>query len=140
MRKFIRHPESMPIEVLPLDQVCECLPPRHLSLKAGGLAFRSRQPLQPGTMVHIRIPGVPNEFESDAKVVWCHKHQEDMALAVEFLKFDDAYKARMVEQACHIADYRRAVGEREGRSLTIQEAAAEWIGKFAASFPKPGSS
>lgn len=139
MRKFIRHPVSVPIEVSPLTLGSENELARHFSLKPGGLAFLTRQTIAPGTLVYLKIPCAPAGFETVAKVVWCHKHQEEMALAVEFLKFDDAFKARMVEQLCHIEDYRRAVDEKEGRSLSIQEAAVEWIEKFAANFPNPGT-
>jgi hypothetical protein len=42
----------------------------------------------------------------------------------------------MVEQICHIEHYKREVAEREGRELSGQQAAKEWIAKYAASFPQ----
>jgi hypothetical protein len=44
----------------------------------------------------------------------------------------------MVEQVCHIETYRRTVAGTEGRELSAEQAALEWIAKFAASFPDPG--
>ncbi|MCZ7563309.1 MAG: hypothetical protein M5U08_05410 [Burkholderiales bacterium] len=44
----------------------------------------------------------------------------------------------MVEQVCHIEEYRRAVARDEGRTLSTEEAAAEWIAEYAARFPDPG--
>jgi hypothetical protein len=41
----------------------------------------------------------------------------------------------MVEQVCAIEQYRGEVLENEGRELTAQEAAAEWIGRYAGRFP-----
>ena len=40
----------------------------------------------------------------------------------------------MVEQVCHIESYLRRVREREGRSLTAEQAAREWIGSHAEGF------
>ena len=42
----------------------------------------------------------------------------------------------MVEQACYIKQYQREILASEGRELSSDEAAMEWIGKYAASFPK----
>jgi hypothetical protein len=41
----------------------------------------------------------------------------------------------MVQQVCSIENYRREVQQREGRALTTQEAASEWIAKYAGRFP-----
>jgi hypothetical protein len=41
----------------------------------------------------------------------------------------------MVEQVCAIDRYRRQVLEQEGRTLSRDEAASEWITKYAGRFP-----
>lgn len=41
----------------------------------------------------------------------------------------------MVEQLCHIEHYRRTVRESQGRALGSQEAAIEWIERYAEAFP-----
>jgi hypothetical protein len=43
----------------------------------------------------------------------------------------------MVEQLLHIESYRREIEQQEGRPLTTEEAAREWIGRYASSFPNP---
>jgi hypothetical protein len=105
----------------------------------GGLAFRCGQMAEPGTFLRVRIPYVTPEFETDARVVWCRNHEGSIELGVEFLNCEDAFRARMVEQVCHIETYRRDVGDTEGRLLSAEEAAREWIGKYAATFPASGS-
>jgi hypothetical protein len=57
-------------------------------------------------------------------------------LGVTFLEAEDAFRARMVEQLGHIEDYRRSVQRIEGRELDMDEAAHEWIEKYAANFPQ----
>ncbi|HEU0077282.1 MAG TPA: hypothetical protein VFQ76_06510, partial [Longimicrobiaceae bacterium] len=62
---------------------------------------------------------------------------DHFCIGVQFLDAGDAFRARMVEQVCSIDRYRRQVREREGRELTGQEAAEEWIRDHAARFPDP---
>lgn len=135
MRRFIRHPVNIPIEVSITGYITSDELSQASDLGAGGLAFHSNQNIEPGTIVCIKIPYIQPEFETDAKVVWCRKRLKGTELGVEFLTLDDAFKARMVEQICYIENYQHAVKRREGRNLTIQEAAVEWVSKYAANFP-----
>ncbi len=47
--------------------------------------------------------------------------------------------ARMVEQICHIEQYKNEILKAEGRQLDSKQAALEWIQKFASEFPNPDS-
>jgi hypothetical protein len=90
----------------------------------------------PGAHVHICIPYVQPAFEADARVAWCEPSEIDgYELGVTFLDAEVAFLARMVEQVCHIEDYRQSVGRIEGRQLTAEEAATEWIERYAGEFP-----
>ena len=60
---------------------------------------------------------------------------EGYEVGVEFVMPDDEYRARMVEQLCYIEHYKRRVQAREGRELSGEQAAREWIEKYAAHFP-----
>ncbi|MCL4801280.1 MAG: PilZ domain-containing protein [Burkholderiales bacterium] len=137
MRQFIRHPAEIPIEVRREDQPSQASP-RTRNVSLGGLAFRSPQRLEPGTVVEIEIPFVLPGFRTAARVVWCNPCGEAFELGVEFLDAEDAFRARMVEQVCHIEEYRRAVARDEGRELSTEEAAGEWIARYASQFPDPG--
>ena len=130
-RQFIRHPVSLPIEVSQAAAEAYCL-------GIGGLAFRYERAAEPGSFLHLRIPLVTPEFEVDAKVVWCRCAEGGVELGVEFLSADDAFRVRMVEQVCHIENYRQEICAEEGRELDFEQAAAEWIGKFSAKFPGAG--
>ncbi|MEY8879476.1 MAG: PilZ domain-containing protein [Leptothrix sp. (in: b-proteobacteria)] len=135
MRQYIRHPIDMPIEIR-TDPAggASALAARDISV--GGLALRSARAVAPGTPVEVRIPFVEPAFEARARVVWCRPRQEaGYDLGVTFLDAEDAYLARMVEQICHIEDYRRSVWRNEGRQLDPEQAAAEWIARYAAQFP-----
>ncbi len=134
MRRYTRHPASIPIEVKARSDL------KHgthnvVNLGIGGLAFRSDREFAQGEPVEIRIPFVQPPFGAQARVCWCKPHGDGFELGVEFLNQDDAYMARMVEQVCHIDNYRKAILRSEGRELSPDEAAREWIAKYAAKFP-----
>jgi len=139
MRQYIRHPVTIPIEVSRVEQQADEQVLQDHCIGIGGLAFRCASRLEPGAVVHLRIPYVDPEFETDARVVWCGGNGKGSELGVEFLNSDDAYKTRMVEQVCHIEDYRQHILSTQGRKLTPEEAALEWISDFATDFPNPGS-
>lgn len=135
-RQFIRHPTEIPVEIRPADGSGHQHRVRNLSL--GGLSFHANDQLTIGSVVNLRITSVEPAFESEARVVWCRPVDHGFDLGVAFLDRDDAYRARMVEQVCHIESYRRALIAREGRTLTPEAAAREWIARFAETFPDPG--
>jgi c-di-GMP-binding flagellar brake protein YcgR len=139
MRQFIRHPVDVPIEIDTEDASPPSAFHTH-DISRGGLAFLCAFAVMPGAHVQIRIPYVKPAFEARARVVWCRPHDADSyELGVTFLDADDAFLARMVEQVCHIEDYRKAVLRTEGRELSSEEAALEWIDKYASQFPEMGS-
>ena len=90
------------------------------------------------TVIGLRMPHLRPAFELPAvRVAWCHQEGSGCAVGVQFLEAAEAFQVRMVEQVCHIETYRRDVEQREGRQLTAEEAAEEWISRHASSFPNP---
>jgi len=134
-RQFIRHPTEIPVEVHPVEG--GAIPHRVRNLSVGGLSFHADREMSLGSVVNLRIPGVEPAFESTARVVWCRPVVSGFDLGVAFLNAEDAYRARVVEQICHIESYRRKLISHEGRTLTPEAAAREWIARFADSFPDP---
>jgi hypothetical protein len=137
MRQFIRHPADIPIEVSPVDQGGG-RPPRLVNVGMGGLAFRSAEAFRPAHVVKVRIACVRPPFETTARVAWCRAASGGYELGLAFTDPDDAFRARMVEQVCYIEHYRKEVRDTEGRELTAEEAAREWITRNAEQFPATG--
>lgn len=133
-REFLRHTVHVPLEV---ERVGEstALSERGLNVSHGGLAFLSTVCPAVGEILRIRIPTVEPVFEARARVAWCRPEREKFLVGVQFLDPQAAYRSRMVQQVCSIENYRKEVQEREGRVLTSQEAAAEWITRYAGRFP-----
>ena len=102
----------------------------------GGLAFLSPRPLEVLQRVRVSIPVLDRDHHVVGNVVWCESSGQGYEVGIEFEKTRDAFRVRMVEQICHIEDYRRQVERQDGRKLDSRQAAEEWIARFAGEFPK----
>ncbi len=137
MRKYIRHPSDIPIEF----DVVDGAHGRHETLNnisLGGLSFQSQTALPVGRVVNFRIPFVKPPFETVGRVVWCKRRRMGYDIGLELTNPDEAFRTRMVEQVCHIEHYKREIYKTEGRQMSGQEAALEWISKYAHLFPDFG--
>ena len=136
MRQFIRHPLDVPIEIR-TDQCGPATAFQAQDISLGGLAVHSDAPVAPGSLIEVRIPYVEPAFEARSRVAWCRPCRDGAGheLGVSFLAPEDVFRARMVAQVCYIEDYRRSVARAEGRELSAEEAAGEWIAKYADKFP-----
>ena len=132
-RRFIRHTADVPIEVHTVTGQ-----PPHMrtgvNVSVGGLSFLSDDDLPVGTLVDIRIDSVQPPFSARARVVWARREADSCHVGVQFLDDNDAFRARMVEQVCAIEQYRRQLAG-EGRMLTREAAAREWIERYGSRFP-----
>ena len=134
MRSFIRHPSNIPIDFQLEDLVVEGN--EYLkNVSIGGLAFNSRAEIDIGSVIRIKIPLIQPVFQALGRVTWCRPDDQFYEVGIEFLDENDKFRARMVEQICHIEDYKQEVLKNEGRKLTGEEAASEWIKKYALQFP-----
>ena len=111
------------------------------NVSLGGLAFISQVPFETLQRVKITIPLLQRRNRPEEEnclvgnVVWCEKSGKNYEVGIEFDKSKDVFRLRMIEQICHIEHYRKEVERLEGRELTTQEAAGEWISKYAGDFP-----
>ena len=135
MREYIRHPSSIPLEV----KIADLPNPQseHLNnVSLGGLSFHSQHRLDGGAQITIRIPLLKDTIQLNGQVVWCRQQGGGYEVGVAFRDKEEAFRTRMVEQICHIEQYRHEVLAHEHRQLSSEEAAIEWIRKYAASFPE----
>ena len=135
MRNYLRHPSNVPIDFQLEELVAEGTDYLK-NVSQGGLAFHSTVTLEPGTTIRIKIPLVSPVFQAIGKVTWCHPLQDAFEIGIQFLDDDDTFRARMVEQICHIEQYKQDVFKKDGRRLSGEQAALEWIEKYATDFPE----
>jgi len=135
MRNYIRHPISIPIHVSTGAQTNAEVTVNNLS--AGGLSFFTTIPVKVGAIVDLMIPCVNPDYQGEGIIVWRRNQSpEGFEVGVRFANDDEYFRVRMVEQICQIEEYRQQLAE-VGRKLTAEEAALEWINRFAADFDKP---
>ncbi|MEW5756281.1 MAG: PilZ domain-containing protein [Pseudomonadota bacterium] len=133
MRHYIRHPSEIPIQYRIREQGQG--DERLSNISRGGLSFYSKVPIEVGVDISLSFPLINGGVETHGRVVWCRSIERRYLVGVEFFDPSEAYNTRMVEQICYIEHYRQEVLASEGRNLSAEEAAKEWIEKYAEKFP-----
>jgi len=136
-REYIRHPINIPIGYT-LDTTTGEKHRRQLrNVSEGGLCFISDAKITQGCEIEIFIPLCQPTFKAHGTVAWCQPIDEShFDIGVEFQDEAVHFTLRMVEQLCHIEEYKLQILEHEGRELSDEEAATEWIKKYAGEFPR----
>jgi hypothetical protein len=134
MRKYVRHPTQVPIEIDVDESNLERIDSNMLDISAGGLAFCVPRTLSMGARLTISLPELWPNYQAQGFVVWCHEVGDHFEAGIKFAEASEAFKARMVAQFCQIQDYKRTMQLNEGRDLSSEEAAREWIGRYAEEF------
>lgn len=133
-RRYIRHPSDIPIEYsIADDNTIQAKPLADVGI--GGLSFHVDEPVAVGLRLQFCIPSIRPDLKIESIVSWCEQNEQGYQVGIKFLKDQDRFTIRMVEQICHIETYRQQVLEQEGRQLSAAEAASEWIGLYAEDFP-----
>ncbi|MFY0677401.1 MAG: PilZ domain-containing protein [Neptuniibacter sp.] len=133
-QRVIHHPEEFSIE-LQQKKTPHPLSDKYLNLK---LVCHSSTPFSSGESVAIHLPSVSNNDEVMGVVEWCNSSQQGFELGIKFSDPNELMRLRMLEQLCFIKRYRNHVLHIEGRDLSDQDAALEWIAKYARLFPSAG--
>lgn len=136
MRRYIRHPSTVPIEFDVVEEGKHSCCSEMVNISRGGLCFHSKVAIPESTRVHLEIPIDSPPFEVEGNVAWCKLEDSQFLVGIAFDDRSSAYSVRMVEQVCYIEHYRRWVKQSEGRELSSEQAAQEWVELYAADFPK----
>jgi Tfp pilus assembly protein PilZ len=132
LRQYIRHPVAIPIAVEPTYGNTDSSLVKDIS--HGGLCFICEHHFSEGDKLHFTISICQPEFVAEGIVCWCQKINNDYLIGLAFSDEEVFFSVRMVEQICHIENYRQQL-EEAGEKITIEQAAKEWIEKYASSFP-----
>ena len=137
-RRFIRHPVSIPVGCQ--REGHEAPSVLHLrDMSYGGLSFYSDDSLTPGDQVRIQFPDLRHPGSVRGEIVWSSPADQDAQRGhLHGLRFQDEHEhfhGRLIEQICHIENYRRVQEQEHGRKLSSAEAAEEWITRQAGRFP-----
>ncbi len=133
-RRFVRHPVRIPLEYVVLREGGERRDQVSRDLSRNGISFPCTAPPPVGARLLIRIRVAGTLFEVEGMVVRLAKEDGGYLVGVAFDSGRAWYRARMVEQICHIEAWRKEQ-EEKGRRLSFAQAAEEWISKKASTFP-----
>jgi hypothetical protein len=107
-RKYIRHAVNIPIDIS-LDDTAPFHQENLKDVSLGGLCFKSKNFLDIGRVINIKISITKPIFEAQGKVVWCKQAGDFFDIGVEFTKSQDVFRAKMVEQICYIIQYKKKI-------------------------------
>ena len=132
-RHYIRHPSTIPLAFNVKHEERKTLA---TDVGEGGLCFVCQHPIKEGEHIHIMISCLQPKFDADGVVRWCCKQDDnDYLVGVAFQQQSVVYSVRMIEQICHIENYRQLVKKEQGIDLSSEQAAKQWIKKYAHTFP-----
>ncbi len=141
-RRFIRHPLCMPLAYTVLGDSekkgQEEERSQTLNVSLGGLLFSSKNMVKDGTRIVVKMPFEDKMFSVKARVVRCTKNAETRLfdIAVSFLRIQEAFKVKMIEQIYLIAEFRDLLSLQSGKQVSLEDASRKWIKRYSARFKK----
>ena len=133
MRRHDRHDSNIPIRIhteSPLEDASTAL----INIGSGGLSCSLPLPVTIGNTVEIEITLTDPPATLAGTIRWCKKFHDHFDIGIEFSQQGDPFLLRMVRQICAIEEYRHEQFRQNERELSSEEAAVEWIEKYAADF------
>ncbi len=126
MRQYERHYAGIPVRIIHAGKKYNFII-ENVSL--GGMACKGEHEIEVGDEVELQITLLNPIYLCKGKVVWCKEAGDYFELGIEHLGPKDKARLDMVEQVSHIEHYRADIKAAEGRELTGEQAAREWIAK-----------
>lgn len=140
IRRHARHVTGIPIEVtLDLNHGYQAENESIANVSPGGLCFIASDYLQKNESIQVRFPVLNREHNLDGKVVWCNKTAMGYEVGFEFDDPEEVERLKMIEQICQIESFRQDLEIREGRKLSGEQAAREWVTKYSGNFKGAGT-
>ncbi|HKK15977.1 MAG TPA: PilZ domain-containing protein [Gammaproteobacteria bacterium] len=132
MRQSVRYLADIPVLIHQQGEDYACV---IMNVSLGGIACKGETALPVGSLVSVSFPLLKPVYIAEGEVVWCREIHDtnDTALfelGIENRGARDHARLRMVEQISHIEHYRNEVKLSEGRVLTGEEAAREWMDSY----------
>jgi len=135
IRRHIRQVTGIPIEVnLEYHQNHRAAEDTITNVSLGGLCFIASDRLEVHEAIQVRIPLLDKQASIDARVAWCNKTERGYEVGLEFNDPEEVERLKMIEQICQIEDFRKQLERQQGRNLSSEQAAREWIGRYAGEF------
>ena len=133
IRIFKRSRSDLPIDVS-IDN--EANPEKEFlnDISLGGLSFKSKVPIQENKIIEITMPLTYPVFQVIGRVRWCRKEGDYYVVGIKFVIPVNELTIEAVEEVCDIDEYKNEVYRKEGRILSSEDAAAEWLNAYIKEF------
>lgn len=128
---YMQHPSTIALVLTPVAKQNMSNPPLPL-----GLICNTDTPFSTAAQIEITAPKQAPDMNIRGEIAWCRDFGKGYQVGVAFHSTSELYKIRMLEQLCHIEEYRRSSHSKTQAGK--QGAALEWIEKYAAHFPTDG--
>lgn len=133
-RHYERHSAEIPINISIPGASPKTFTCATHDISKGGLAFISDVSFAINQTINILIQITRPFYEETARVIWSKPKNDNYEIGVQFFNDNALYRLRMLEQVKLIEQYRHDMKEEQGIELTAEEAALEWINKYAKKF------
>ncbi len=135
IRRYVRQVTGIPVEVsLDYRPDYRADDDTITNISLGGLCFVASDRLDVDESIQVRVPLLNQESSLAGRVVWCEKSERGYEVGLEFDNPDEVERLKMIDQICQIEQFRQQVGQQDGRDLSSEEAAREWIRRYAGEF------
>ncbi len=133
IRLHKRSKSDLPIDVSIND---EANPETDLlnDVSLGGLSFKSKVPIQENKIIEITMPLTYPVFQVIGRVRWCRKEADHYIVGIRFVTPVNELTVEAVEEICDIDEYKNEVYKKEGRILSSEDAAVEWLNAYIKEF------
>lgn len=135
IRRHVRQVTGIPVEVtLDYRNHLRVEEDTITNISLGGLCFVADDRLEIDAAIKVRMPVLDQDSQLDGKVVWCNKTRNGYEIGLEFDDPAQVERLKMIDQIREIENFRRDQELRDGRKLSSEEAAREWVRQFAGEF------
>jgi hypothetical protein len=135
IRRHVRRVTGIPIEVtLDFNHSYHAENETISDVSQGGLCFIAGDRLEINESLQVRFPALKRIHGLNGKVVWCNKIAEGYAVGLEFDDPGEVERLKMIDQICQIESFRQGLEKSEGRKLSGEQAAREWVSRYAGEF------
>ncbi len=128
IRRHIRHVTGIPIEVsLDYNPDYQSEDDSITNVSLGGLRFVASDRLDINESIDVRFPLLNQETSLEGKVVWCNRTAKGYEVGLQFADTTEVERLKTIDQICQIESFRKNQEQQEGRSLSSEQAACEWV-------------
>jgi hypothetical protein len=137
IRRHVRHVTGLPVDIT-LDYSSQTDEDTNddtiTNVSLGGMSFISDGPFDIDQRVRVRFPILNDKVTLNCRVIWCESTRRGYKIGIEFDKDDEVLRLRLIDQISEIEDYRQRKESIGGRPLSSEQAAREWVKRYAGDF------